>query len=353
MERTLDIATRQSIILDGLHKQVGWCRSLGSPWTAELLTHLADDLAANGPTARLIGDWPGEPTADALPLRLVGALHALALDGSQPDMTALYPPHQAKAGEVWQVVKPVLTRREVFIRAFLASPPQTNEVGRSGVLLGGFLYIAQQTGLPLRTLEIGASAGLNLIWDRYHYTLGAGQWGNPASLVHLEPEWTGPLPPLSAKLTVAQRAACDIAPVDIADAGQRLRLTAYVWPDQQDRLARLVAAIALARAAGHRVEKADAAAWLQGQLAARQPGEATVLYHSIMWQYMPEATQSAITVLMQAAGEQATREAPLAWLRYEPTSKGGKPELGLTLWPGGEHRLAVAHPHGRTITWLS
>jgi hypothetical protein len=353
MEHPLDNATRQSVILDGLQQQIGWCRSLGSPFTAELLSHLADDFVAEGQTARLIGGWPGDPTADALPLRLVGALHALALDGSQPELTAVYPPHQATPDEIWQVVKPVLSQREAFIRAFLTSPPQTNEVGRSGVLLGGFLCIADATGLPLRTLEIGASAGLNLIWDQYRYTIGPGQWGDPASPVHLEPEWTGPLPPLSQAPIVTQRAACDIAPIDISDAGQRLRLQAYVWPDQLDRLARLVAAISLARKAGHWVAKADAATWLQDQLASPKPGQITVLYHSIMWQYMPEATQSAITALMQAAGGRATREAPLAWLRFEPPSGGGKPELRLMMWPGGEQRLAVAHPHGRTVTWLS
>jgi hypothetical protein len=251
------------------------------------------------------------------------------------------------------VVKPVLTRREAFIRAFLTSPPQTNEVGRSGVLLGGFLCIAEATRLPLRTLEIGASAGLNLIWDQYRYTIGSGQWGDPASPVHLEPVWTGTLPPLAQALSVAQRAGCDIAPIDISDTEQRLRLQAYVWPDQLDRLARLVAAISLARKAGHTVVKADAATWLQDQLASPQPRQATVLYHSIMWQYMPEAKQDAITALMQAAGERSTRQAPLAWLRFEPPSGGGKSELRLTMWPGGEQRLAVAHPHGRTVTWLS
>ncbi len=246
-----------------------------------------------------------------------------------------------------------MTQRAAFIQAFLASPPQTNEVGRSGVLLGGFACIANVTGLPLRTLEIGASAGLNLIWDQYRYTIGSAAWGDPASPVHLAPEWAGPLPPLSATLSVAWRAACDIAPIDIADAGQRLRLQAYVWPDQRDRLMRLVAAISLAREAGHRVVQADAATWLRDHLAAPQPGLATILYHSIMWQYMPEATQSAITALMQAAGGRATRQAPLAWLRYEPPPGGGEPELRLTTWPGGEQRLAIAHPHGRTVTWLS
>ena len=352
----MDIATGQSrraAIVAGFQQQVAWCQSLGSPFTATLLSRLTADIEAGGQTAALIGEWPGDPTADALPLRMAGALHALALDGSQPDLSAVYPPYQTTSDALWRVVSAVLAERAAFLRAFLASPPQTNEVGRSGVLLGGFLCIAQATGLPLRTLEIGASAGLNLWWDRYRYTLGTGHWGDPDSPVRLEPKWEGPLPPLSQPLTVLRRDACDIAPIDLSDAAQRLRLQAYVWPDQRDRLDRLVGAIAVARDAGSVVAKADAAAWLKGHLATVQEGAATVLYHSIMWQYLPEATRTGIAGLMAAAGARATPQAPLAWLRFEPPPATGKPELRLTLWPAPtDQRLATAHPHGAAITWL-
>jgi hypothetical protein len=250
-------------------------------------------------------------------------------------------------------VSTALDRHGGFIRGFLASPPQTNEVGRSAVLLGGFLQVAGSTRLPLRLLEIGSSAGLNLIWDSYQYRLGGGSWGDPASPVRLEPEWHGPPPPLATALEVSQRAGCDVMPIDLGQQDQRLRLRSYVWADQPDRLARLDAAITVARRVGISVEQADAGAWVRDRLAEPVPGQATVLYHSIMWQYMPAATQAAVRAAIDQAGGRATDAAPLAWLRFEPPRPDAKSELLLTSWPGERrYHLATAHPHGRVVTWL-
>ncbi len=91
---------------------------------------------------------------------------------------ACYPPHDATTEQLRAVVTRVVEEHRTYIETFLSSAPQTNEVGRSGVLVGGFLQIAKETGLPLRLLEIGASAGLNAVWDRYHYQLGAADWGD-------------------------------------------------------------------------------------------------------------------------------------------------------------------------------
>ena len=338
-------------ILAAFDKQIGWCTSLDSPLTAQILTVLRDDIASGGMTCALVDGWPGDPLADALALRMAGALHALALSGASPDLQSAYAAPGSPEG-LRQVIDQALHRNTEAIRGALASPPQTNESGRSAVLLGGFLVIAARTGLPLRLLEIGASAGLNTVWDRFHYRLGTAEWGNPGSPVRLAPEWTGPLPPLSAPLHVAGRHACDTAPVDLDDPAQRLRLMAYVWPDQHARLERLRGAIEIARAHGPAVERADAAPWVARQLAAPPNGSATVLYHSIMWQYMPAATQGAITAAMAVAGRHATPAAPLAWLRFEPTRPDTRPALCLTLWPGGqEEQLATAHPHGAAIAW--
>jgi hypothetical protein len=72
-----------------------------------------------------------------------------------------------------------------------------------------------------------------------------------------------------------------------------------------------------------------------------------------MWQYLPPQTQADIVASLQAAGEQATEAAPLAWLRFEPLDAESRPELRLTLWPDGrEFRLGVAHPHGASVVWF-
>ena len=342
--------TTRDAILSAFDLQVGWCSSLGSPFTAEVLSLLRDDLAHDGRTAELLRSWPGDPLADALPLRFAGALHALVLSGAAPDLAACYPPlHSDSRQRLWSALNEVLARQDEMIRRFLTSPPQTNEVGRSGVLLGGFLTVAALTGLPLRLLEIGASAGLNLVFDKYRYRLGSASWGDPGSPVVLSPNWKGGQPPLSAPLRVAERAACDRAPVDLADAAQRLRLRSYIWPDQTERLQRLEAAMTLARREGLAVEQADAAIWVPEQLATAAEGLATVLFHSIMWTYVPASDQASIA----AAGRRATEAAPLAWLRFEPSGLASGPELSLTTWPGEQHRrLAVATAHGNDVTWL-
>ena len=347
-------AELNAAVLGAFAKQVGWCERLRSPFTAQLLRALAEDLAQGGDVAGLVGRWPGDPVSDAVPLRLAGALHALVLSGSAPGLAACFPPaHSATPEALAAALRATVSNHLAAIGRFIQSPPQTNEVGRSGVLLGGFLAIAAGTGLPLRLLEIGASAGLNLLWDHYGYRLGAATWGDPASAVQLAPHWTGPLPPLAVAPIVAERAGCDLAPVDLREPQQQLRLRAYIWPDQAERLARLDAAIAIAQAAAPVLTAADAADWVGQQLAHPAPGRTTVLFHSIMWQYMPAATQRAIQASIAAAGEAATDAAPVAWLRFEPPQPEARPELRLSLWPGGTDRLlATAHPHGVAVTWL-
>ncbi len=342
----------KAAMLVAFDKQIGWCISLGAPFTGRVLTVLAADIARDGRAAGLVSRWTGDPVADAAALRLAAALHALVLTGADPALSACYPPAGEGGRGLRTAILAALHGHAGFLRGFVASPPQTNEVGRAAVLLGGFLQVAASTRLPLRLLEIGSSAGLNLIWDRYHYRLGDGQWGDSARPVRLQPLWQGPTPPLQP-LDVAHRAGCDLAPIDLERHDARLRLRSYVWADQPERSARIEAAIAMAREAGIAVERADAAPWLRTRLASPVPGCATVVFHSIMWQYLPEPTRLAVRDTIDRAGARASRAAALAWLRFEPPAADARPELHLTLWLGGrQHRLAFAHPHGKRVQWL-
>lgn len=224
-------------IVQSFRDQAQWCEKLGSPFTSRLLEYAAEDLAQGGSLGNIIGRWHGDPHADALPLRFAGALHALALSGIAPELTAAFPPCAiADKAKLWPVAMAAIDRHPAQVEAYLASPPQTNEVRRSAVLLGGFLEIARLTRLPLRLLEIGASAGLNLGWTLYRYDLGGAVWGDLDSPVLMTPQWRGSLPPLGAEINIAERAGCDMAPIDLNDPKQRLRLKAYVWADQRDRL---------------------------------------------------------------------------------------------------------------------
>lgn len=343
-------------LLDAFREQRGWCERLGAPFTAALLGWCADDWRGGGPLRALLPGWSGDPLADLVPLRLVGGLHALALGGRHAELAALYPPNAPRfdAGRVAPLLLRLLVEEAEHLRSYLAGAPQTNEVQRAAVLLGGYAQIAAATGLPLGLREIGASAGLNLLWDRFGYRFGDGtHWGDPASPVQLDADWRGTPPPLPARIEVADRRGNDLLPIDPGSAAAALRLRAYVWPDQPARRVRLDGALALAAAAPPAVEGGDAADWVEAELAAPRPGVATVLVHSVVWQYLPAATRARIEAALAGAAARAHAAAPLAWLRMEFYARGAPAELRLTLWPDGRERvLARAHPHGQWSEWL-
>lgn len=346
-------------IARALDTQAGYCDALGSPFNGALLRLAADNVRLGGPTAALLAPWNGKPfdriMADAMALRLVGAFHHLVLSGDDRDLAAAYAVQMVEADPVraWTACLAAMERHGPRIAGFLGHEPQTNEVRRSAALIGGFLTIARDTGLPLRCFEIAASAGLNSSWDRYFYHLGDVAWGDPTSLVRMDAEWIGAPPPVDAKVQVIERAACDRRPTDLANLDERRRLLAYIWPDQLERLARARAAIGVTLAHGLKVEAADAVDWT-ARMIAPQAGAATVLFHSVFWQYLPDETADALRATIEAKGAQATADAPFAWLRMEPPpgSIVGM-EVTLTLWPGGESRvLARVHPHGARVEWL-
>lgn len=340
---------------DHFAQQAGFCEQYGSPFTARLIEALAADIAAGGPTAALVGDRSGSFRADALALRLTGALHAAVLTGRAPALAAAYPaagPDWAMA-EVWPLARDFISGNQAWMAQFIQSAPQTNETRRTIALLAGFLEIAKAHGAPMDILEIGASAGLNLHWDRFAYRTASWAWGGESAVV-VDTEWSGPPPPVDADLRVRHRAACDLNPLDVRDPAQRLQLRAYIWPDQPARLARFDAAADLAIAANVQVERADAAAWLEAKLAARAQDAVTVVYHSVFYQYPPPETRRRLAEVIAAAG--AAGPAPLVWLRLEPEAVIGGPRDSLRFvvdtvsWPGGAHRL-LAETDGH-VRWV-
>ncbi len=332
-------------------QQAKACDEMGSPFTARVMRACIATLDGTTETGRRVLGWRPEPS-DVVALRLAGALHSLVLQGRDTDLANVYPPNSG--GNVEECVAAALKRHDEWICAWLDSPPQTNETGRSAVLLPGFLEIARRTQLPLALNEIGSSAGLNLFFDRFRYRYGDKDWGDPAFPVTLSPQMRGAVPDLSGELTIASRAGSDIAPLDARNDNDRLRLRSYIWADQSERLARLDAALAVAQRGGFTLEKADAADFVSQRLAPRAQGQCFVLFHTVVWQYLPDATRQAIEDAMQREGARATPDAPLAWLRMETlTNTDPCPVLQLTLWPDGETRtLALADFHGRWVEWM-
>src|ERR1700687_1205505 len=193
-------------VLDSFRGKSAGSRQLGSPFTAAICDLLAERLDSSIFFGSRVAGWSGDGFSDALPVRALGGLHALARSGQAPYLTAAYPPHTVNPEELWSAIGAAIKEHGRFLHDYLDSPPQTNEVARSGTILGGCLTTAATTGLPLGIYEIGSSAGLNLGFDRYHYQLGVGSWGANDGDVRIHCTWSGNPPPLDASLVVADRA---------------------------------------------------------------------------------------------------------------------------------------------------
>jgi hypothetical protein len=339
---------------DNFRQQAEWCEQLGSPFTALVCRSLHEYLTGESAFGARLLNWPGRAEADAVALRACGALNALARRGHRA-LAPLYPPNRLpSAQEFWLGAQSAIAEEDAALTRFLDSAPQTNEVARSGALLPGYLEIAGRAGLPLAIREIGASAGLNLSFDRYCYQYGSLSWGAPDAKVRIACDWRGAAPALAGSIEIADRKGCDLNPVDAKDPAARARMLAYIWPDQTVRLARAEAALDVAAAQNIRVKASDAAHFAPRELALGAPGRALVLAHSVFWQYLPEATKSAIRAAVEQAAGRATKASPFAWLRLEAEAderRGAR--LRLSLWPHGpvDALLGLADFHGQWLEW--
>ncbi len=329
-------------------EQAAHCAALGSPFMARLMTLLAARLGRGSPLCDRLFDWPGDPgpRGASVPLRLAGALHALKLSG-HAGLGAVYPPAAATDAALWSAVARALETEAEAIGRFIDSPPQTNEVRRSAVLIALAHWLAAAHALPLHLSELGASAGLNLSFDRYALRAGVTRYGADDPALTLSPDWRGALPP-GAPFRIAGRAGVDLNPLDPSRAADRLRLRAYLWPDQGERLALTDAALAVA---GPAPDRGDAIDWLAGRLAP-VAGRLHLIYTTVAWQYFPPEAQARGRALIEAAGTAASAAAPLAWFGMEADGGAKGAALTLRLWPGDRRiDLGRADFHGRWVDW--
>ena len=329
-----------------------YCSRNAAPIYGRMCRAVAASLTRDTAVGRRILDWPGEPTRDALPLRFFGGLHALVLAGRDDELAAVYRGAVTDEGEVAAILVRVLREHGEALLSWLDGPPQTNEPGRSGALMVGLIEIARRHGPRIELLEIGSSAGLNLLIDRYRFDLGGVGYGPANADVTIRPDWTGPPPP-AVPLEIVSVRGCDIAPMDATDPAVAARLAAYVWPETPERLTRVRAAIDMVRAKGVALERADAADWVEARLAEPQAdGVTRVLMHSVVWQYLPEPVAERVRTAMKAAGARATAARPLGWVAMEPDRALGHQLIRARGWPGDEgwRTVATSHAHG---SWVS
>jgi hypothetical protein len=345
-------------LADTFRDQARACGSLGSPMYADLLARVADDLDAGGPSAEVLRGHEDAPGPAAVALRLAGSVHRLVLERRAGALAASYPSVGGtwEPEGAWQAFRTLLAEQPEDVRAWLDRPPQTNEVGRSAALLAGLLALTAEHGdLPVRLVEIGASGGLNLLADRFRYGTEDGRWVGPAgSPVELTGAWQGAVPLDAPWPRVVERLGSDLRPVDVGTTEGRLALTAYVWADQVTRLERLRGALRLAAETPVPVRRAGAAEAVDALELA--PGTLTVLWHSVMWQYLDADEQEQVRARLEVLGGLATAASPFAHLSLEPVRRtpDGEHEFLVVLdsRPGGGRRvLATSRGHGIPTRW--
>ncbi|MEM6307042.1 MAG: DUF2332 family protein [Pseudomonadota bacterium] len=345
------------VLANAFEDQARACGQLGSPFMAKTLPlmlraalnvpQLADQLQGI-PQGRLA------PTADATALRLAAGFHQIVLDGH--GLAAAYPPHAWDEQGLYAALCQAAQDQPKILANALLSPPQTNEIRRSAVLIAVGHWLTARFGKMLVLSELGCSAGLNLNWDFYRMTAAGLEFGPQASAVHLKPDWRGTAPTLCPAYVHAAQGV-DLNPPDITTTHGQTKLLSYLWPDQPDRLTLTRAGLDISTrpdTESHgQVVKGDALDWLPERLSPKGP-YLHLIYSTIAWQYLPPKAQQKGHDMITSAGALATQDAPLAWFQMEGDTDHDSAALTLRLWPGDiTIPMGRADYHGRWIDWCA
>jgi len=297
---------------------------------------------------------PGQP----VPNLFLAAVHFLLLTRPQHPLAALYPslsPGSSAAADPYPSFRGFcLEHPEEILGLISTHLVQTNEVRRCGCLLPAFAHVAQQTkGRPLALVEIGASAGLNLLWDRYGYDYGTGRrYGNPRSPVQIGCTLLGNQQPMLPVVlpAVATRLGLDLNPIDVRDPAAALWLRALVWPDEVGRVGMLQQAMQVAQHDPPRLLAGNALDLLPEVLATVPADQTLCVFHThTINQFPPEARRRLSALLAEHVAGQDLYRISIEWLG------GGSPCLELAAWEGGvrtESLLAHCGAHGEWMEWL-
>ncbi len=327
-----------------------------SPLYARLAAGAAEDvelltLANHAPL--------GQPVANLL----FGAVHYLLLKGTPHSLAAFYPDlstHPIQDREPYPEFRAFCLEHAATIEHLLTTHRvQTNEVRRCACLLPAFELVARRTGRrPLFLVEIGPSAGLNLLWDDYGYAYSSGRegWrycGNLDSPVQLSCTLRGDfLPPLPETMPqVGDRIGIDLSPIDVRDTEAIDWLRALLWPEQKHRAELFERAVQVAKAHPPRLIAGDAVELLPGILANVPRDAVPVLFHSFaITQFSTE-----MRALLSEQFLAASRERPLYRLSIEWPREVELPQLSVSAYNQGmvaEQQLAQCDQHGAWLEWL-
>lgn len=299
---------------------------------------------------------PGPPRPNmlfaAVRLVLLSAARDEALARFYPDLTD----QPASARRAAPVFRDFCRRHHAALAEILRTRVvSTNEPARSACLLPAFALAARRhPEAPLHLIEIGVSAGLNLVWDRYAFDYGpSGRVGDAAAGLHLRCAPHGRRgPPVPAALpAVASRLGIDKHPLRADDAADALWLRALIWPEQAGRAERLSRALAIVRADPPPIVADDAMALLPRVMPGIARNGTVCLYHSFtLNQFSAAARQAFEAMLVRLADRLPFVRIGLEW------GDGPAPELRLHRYCGGAvetQLLAYCDPHGAWIEWLA
>jgi hypothetical protein len=291
---------------------------------------------------------------------LFAAVHYLLLRGADhklrgffPNLNAgIDPPDPTAAFPVFRDF--IEKHRDEMTPLIRTRVTNTNEVGRSALLHAGFRVLAGMAGEPLHLVEIGPSAGLNLVWDRYavRYETETGSIlaGEGNAPLILKTALRGDKrPPAGTTPMVASRIGLERDTVDLSRQEERDWLKALVWPDHIARFANLERALAINATDPPTIRKGDALELLPEALAVIPPTEAACVYHSLVTYQFPEEKRAALDDMLVAA----SLRRPVWRLSFEGTRSGDAP-LILYRYRDGQrekHLLALCQPHGAWMEW--
>ncbi len=347
----MDIGT----VVGGIEWQARHAEEAGAPGTGKIVRAQLAVLDSDTATGRRMAGWQGKVVEDALPLRLAGGLHNLVLTGEDRRLEPVYAGLLNDQGQIDAIVLELVRKYDTRLLPWLDGPPQTNEAGRSWAFMAALKWLSVRLGPKFSLFELGASAGVNTMMDRYYFDLGGVTEGPSNSQMRIVPEWRG-APPPDAPVEIVSIRGCDQAPIDLRDPAMALKLKSYVWPEARHRIARIDAAAALAAESPPQIAHQDAGPFVDEMLAqAPEEGVTRVLLHSIVWQYIPPATRQNIEEAMASAAPGATTSSPLAWVSLETNRETFRHELSVRYWPGGGagQLLGCGHPHGAWAEWFA
>jgi hypothetical protein len=336
---------------DALTSQAQSCQDLGSPLSHDVLVALRAACAEGGPLADLMADHQMVRGGDLIGLRLLAAAHRLVLSRQAPGLAIHYPTvggtaprHDAGREALGAAVVAAFLAHPDVVNRSLAHIPQTNETGRAQPLRGALARVAAAHGQPIRLHELAASAGLNLRAD-------AMPWAHV---------------PMSTPVTIAERSGCDLRPLDVDKAEDRLTLAAYVWGDDLPRFERLRSAFALAHRIPATVRAMGAGDYLAMLAHADQvPGQTLVIWHSATWFYLDRQARVEIRSGMRRLANRATATSPVVhvsweWKRDSPDGSRSYALVGRSwpaagAWapwrPGTAVQLGSGSAHGMPMRW--